>query len=200
MISTVIFDWGGVLIDSPGKDLMLYCASALNVEPSTLKNLFSEFKSDFQKGTVPESTIWQQICNQLEIPVPQTESLWKDAVAHCFNNKQDVYEIVRNLRQQGYKTGFLSNTEPPAMEYFFEHQYEQYFDATIFSCKEHLVKPDPDIYRLILHKLQAEPEETVFIDDKQSNLEGAKLVGMHTILFENPSQLIQDLRALSVNL
>jgi putative hydrolase of the HAD superfamily len=51
-----------------------------------------------------------------------------------------------------------------------------------------MVKPDPAFYQLLIDKYQLDPARCVFIDDLETNLEGARAAGMHTILFENPAQ------------
>jgi len=61
------------------------------------------------------------------------------------------------------------------------------------SAEVGLRKPDPRIYQLTLRRLQLEPGETLFIDDKVRNVEGARVLGMEGILFESPAQLQREL-------
>ena len=61
-------------------------------------------------------------------------------------------------------------------------------------------KPEPEIFTKVLKIIKMKPEETVFIDDVQKFLDGAKSVGMHTILFKNRVQLIRDLKKLNVKI
>ena len=70
MIKAIIFDWGGVLIDNTADCLIEYCAKFLNVETKSLKNIFLQYKSIFQKGEIPENELWQKICTQLNIKKP----------------------------------------------------------------------------------------------------------------------------------
>ncbi len=79
-------------------------------------------------------------------------------------------------------------------DYFFDHAYDRYFDVHTFSCLEHLVKPYPEIYLRTLKKLKVLPQEAVFIDDRQINIDGAKNVGIDTILFFDQKQLVEDLK------
>ena len=55
------------------------------------------------------------------------------------------------------------------------------------------MKPKPEIYHLALEKIGFAPHETVFIDDFVENIEGAKNIGMHGILFKNRTQALADL-------
>ena len=57
------------------------------------------------------------------------------------------------------------------------------FDGAIFSCDYQMVKPDKEFYSLLLNKYSLDPKETIFIDDLESNLDGARKVGLDTYLF-----------------
>ena len=71
---------------------------------------------------------------------------------------------------------------------------KQYFKKIYATCHMKKTKKDIDFYREILSKSNLNPGETLFIDDQESYLELAKKLGMHTILFESPSKLKQDIR------
>ena len=62
------------------------------------------------------------------------------------------------------------------------------FDGLVFSGPLHMAKPDPEIFRFLLDKYQLSPEETMFIDDNQKNIEAAKELGLHTFLFDGDSK------------
>lgn len=53
----------------------------------------------------------------------------------------------------------------------------------VVSAEVHCVKPEPKIYELLLEKYHLQPEETVFIDDLEDNLEAARKLGIQTIHF-----------------
>ena len=200
MIKAVVFDWGGVLIDNPADGLVSYCANALGVSVEVLKNKLGQFEDDFFRGLVTESEIWKKICSDLEIDEPRNPSLWKDAVESVFVDKEDVFGLATKLKENGIKTGFLSNTEIPTMEYFYEKGYDRYFDELVFSCAEKTAKPDEEIFEILLKKLNTQPEETVFIDDKQVYIDGAEKVGIKGILFTDYESMVDKLIAYGVNI
>ena len=69
------------------------------------------------------------------------------------------------------------------------------FDGTLISADVGLVKPQPEIYRLLCETFSLDPDECVFIDDAINNAEGAYLCGMHPIVFHNDvAELRQKLR------
>jgi FMN phosphatase YigB (HAD superfamily) len=56
-----------------------------------------------------------------------------------------------------------------------------------------MAKPDPAIYRLTLERLGTRPEETLFIDDKQANIDAARALGLIGILFTTVERLREQL-------
>jgi putative hydrolase of the HAD superfamily len=199
MIRAVIFDWGGVLIENPLEGLVDYCAAALGVSREAITASFGKYQNDFHKGLLAEADLWLGLCRDLNVPVPapRQPTLYRQAVEHVFVARPEVFRLAKALRERGYKTGFLSNTEIPAMEYFLGQGYDM-FDVTVFSCAEHTAKPEAEIYRIACDRLGVEFDEAVFIDDRPDYIQGAARLGMRTILYETFEQVTRDLQALGV--
>jgi len=194
MIKAIIFDWGGVLIDETLGALDSYCASILKVDVDSYNLVRQKYLDDFALGNITENKFWQNVCDELDRDAPQSKSLWGDAVKVVFKKKPEIFKLINKLKKQGYKIGFLSNTEMPAVKYWQENDYAKYFDEVVFSCVEHVAKPDKEIYVLMCKRLNIVPQEAVFIDDKFDFIEGAKRVGMGGIIFKNCKQLKSDLK------
>jgi len=196
-IESVIFDWGGVLIDDPAPGLMQYCAQALAVSKEDYIKAHSKFAGDFEKNLINEDTFWERICGKLGVSKPKAPSLWADAFKAAYVPREDMFSLAERLRKNGYKTALLSNTEAVAMRYFYQLQYDM-FDVLVFSCAEGMRKPKRKIYELTIQKLGSQPSQSVFIDDKMEYINGAKEAGLNTILFENINQLKNALVELGV--
>ncbi|MFB0555877.1 MAG: HAD family hydrolase [Phycisphaerae bacterium] len=196
-IDSVIFDWGGVLIDDPAPGLMQYCAQALGVSKEDYIITHNKFAADFQKGLIGEDTFWERICGELDVPKPKVPSLWADAFKAAYVPREDMFSLAARLRKNGCKTALLSNTETPAMQFFYQLQYDM-FDVLVFSCAEGTRKPESKIYELTIQRLGSQPGQSVFIDDKPEYINGAKEAGLNTILFEDISQLKSALAELGV--
>jgi len=176
---------------------MQYCADALGVAKGDYIKAHRKFAADFQKGGVTEDTFWACICNELNVPKPNTASLWARAFQTVYSPNKDMFALASWLRKNGYKTALLSNAEIPAMQYFYQQRYDM-FDLLIFSCAEGTKKPERKIYELALEKLGTEPNQTVFIDDRPNCISGAKEMGLNTILFKSVDQVKTELSLLSV--
>jgi epoxide hydrolase-like predicted phosphatase len=196
-IKSVIFDWGGVLIDDPAPGLMRYCAKALCVAKEDYIKAHSKFEADFQKGMISEDTFWEQICSELNVPKPKNLSLWAEAFEAAYVPRNGMFSMAASLQENGYRIAALSNTEVPAMQLFHQQRYDM-FDIPIFSCLEGVKKPDREIYELTLKKLGSQPKQSVFIDDNPEYINGAKEAGLNTILFENIDQLKNTLADLGI--
>jgi len=81
-----------------------------------------------------------------------------------------------------------------------EFHLRREFKAFFSSCYLGVRKPDEGIYKVALEVTQRAPEESLFIDDRELNLECAKQLGMHTIHFQNAVQLRQELSANGVTI
>ncbi len=198
-IESVIFDWGGVLIDDPAPGLMQYCAQALTVSKDDYIKAHSKFAADFQKGLIGEDTFWERICSRLNVPTPKADSLWADAFKAVYVPKEDMFSLAARLRKNGYKTALLSNTEAAAMQYFYQLSAFGGFDVLVFSCAEGTRKPEKKIYELTIQRLGSRPGQSVFIDDKPEYINGAKQAGLNTILFRNVEQVKNELTCLFIN-
>jgi putative hydrolase of the HAD superfamily len=198
-IESVIFDWGGVLIDDPAPGLMQYCAQALAVSKEDYIKAHSKFAADFEKNLINEDTFWEKICGELGVSKPKVHSLWTDAFKAAYVPRKDMFSLAARLGKNGYKTALLSNTEAAAMQYFYQLQYNM-FDVLVFSCAEGTRKPEKKSYELTIQRLGSRPGQSVFIDDKPEYINGAKQAGLNTILFESISQVKNALAELRVEL
>ena len=112
---------------------------------------------------------------------------------------------VRNERLMNYlkelkpdfKVGMLSNIGEDVMARIFTQQeLDELFDTVVLSSQVHMVKPEPAIYEYTAAQLGVHPEECVMIDDLIANVEGAKLAGMHAVLYTDTEKLKSELREL----
>jgi epoxide hydrolase-like predicted phosphatase len=194
-IESVIFDWGGVLIDNPRPGLLQYCCDAFGVPLEDYTPIHDSFLDEFHKGMISEERFWRQMADKLGKPMPKVR--WYEAFRSAYVPKQEMFRLVWSLHDKDYKTALLSNTELPAVDFFHEQGYDM-FDVLVFSCLEGLMKPDRRIYEITLEKLGSKAGQAVFIDDRQDYIRGAQEVGLKTILFKSFDQVKDELVRLGV--
>ena len=197
-IKSVIFDWGGVLIDDPRPGLLKYFADTFGLALEVYTPVHDLFLDEFHKGLISEEAFWQKVSRKLGKPIPKASSLWTDAFKSFYVPRQKVFAFVSSLRLSNYKTVLLSNTELPTVEFFRGLGYYDMFDILIFSCVEGCVKPERRIYEITLERLGFKARQTVFTDDLEENIQGAEDLGINAIIFKNLEQVKSELSRLGV--
>lgn len=104
--------------------------------------------------------------------------------------------LLQQLKQEGYKLYGLTNWCTKVYLTMKEYDIFQLLDGYVISSEVHFIKPEPEIYQCLFDKFQLNPQECVFTDDKEVNIEGAQRVGMQGIVFRDTKQFEHELRAL----
>ena len=111
----------------------------------------------------------------------------------------ETVELLYRLKRHGYPLYCLSNMHFASIEYLeSQHAFWEVFAGRVISCRLQLCKPERGIYEHLLESYALEPQQTVFIDDVQKNLDAAAGVGIRTIRFENAAQCERELARLGV--
>jgi len=198
MIKAIVFDIGDVLITNV--HIYDHIVKEFHLDKQKAFPAYVNAIEKFESGQIDESDFWDQLKKYLPVnqkirsPSPLITSHKKvEAV-------KDVINIVIALKQKGYKLGLLSNTIQPHKEEIEKLGFFKHFDTRVFSYEVKKRKPFPEIYKLVLQRLNVLPEETIFIDNNNLFIKGAKKVGITGIRFINPKQLKQDLQAFGVDI
>jgi 2-haloacid dehalogenase len=103
-------------------------------------------------------------------------------------------DILAELREKEAPVYALSNWSAETFP-FAQRRFEflQWFRAIFLSAEVRLVKPDPRIFKSFCEKFDLRPEQIIYIDDLQHNVEAARTIGMHAIRFRDPASLRQEL-------
>ena len=105
-----------------------------------------------------------------------------------------VLGYIRELKNQGYKIGLLSNVGTNWIrEVLLTEEEQQLFGAMVFSFEAGMVKPDPRIYQLVCGNLGVDLNEAVFIDDSDYYVVAAQDQGMQGIVYQDFSQMQKEL-------
>ena len=119
------------------------------------------------------------------------------------NVPQKNLEALQELRTEGYKVCLLSNTNPYMMQWArstafdgMGHSIDYYFDALYLSYECKVMKPKAEIFQMMLKGQNANPEETLFIDDSPANCAAAEELGISTLCPQNNEDWTERLKAL----
>jgi putative hydrolase of the HAD superfamily len=131
----------------------------------------------------------------------QIEILRKVEVEIWCHVDQGMLDWVSQLRAAGIKTGLLSNMPRDLVTYLRANcKWMENFLFKTFSSDVRLIKPDPAIYEHTLHGLGVSASESLFVDDREINIQAARALGMHAIQFSSILQLKDDLEAMGFSI
>jgi len=103
-------------------------------------------------------------------------------------------EILPKLKENN-KLFILSNFHEDAFNYIRgKYSFFDIFDGMVISYKEKLLKPEKEIYQLLLNRYNLKPEETIFVDDIVENIQAAEELGIKSILYKGPEALRELLK------
>lgn len=195
MIKAVIFDYGKVISTSPGKNTRYDIAVAFNRDEDIVGKAIGMFIKDLRIGNISEDDFWKKMSEQLNTSVPNNKyELWRKGFREKLVIFEDMISYVRKLKEKNIKVAVISNNIMPWVDIIKERNGYAEFDLVLNSCEVGLSKPNPEIYKLALDKLNVKPSETIFIDDREENVETAKQLGMHVLIAgEDKKKLKSDI-------
>src|SRR6266404_1044418 len=194
MITTVLFDIGGVLLtDGWGHDSRREAALRFGLD-------WNDFSERHEKVAHLLETNGLTLERYLDLVIfYRPRAFSRDEFrAFVFAQSQTQPEWLEIAHQlAGLNKYFLATLNNEVLElnlYRIQHfDLGKYFKVFFSSCFLGLRKPDEAIYRTALNIMQRAPEQCVFIDDREVNLECPRELGLRTIHFQDASQLRLEL-------
>lgn len=196
MIKNIIFDMDGVLrivkeepiakILSPS--LLSRCSA--DEQEMTVKQFYGKHLLTspclklWDTNKISQEGLAEQVCadgkvnHEVLMKLLEFRLVYKNNVFY-----KPVFKLIRKLKRKGYKIYVLSNMGKELAD-LLKIWVGKNFNDMIFSCDTGMAKPELDIYKMALIKWNANPEESIFIDDNPINLPPFKSLGGHTFLFD----------------
>jgi len=197
LIKAVIFDFGGVLMRTESQEPRQKLARQVGLSVQELYHLIfdSEESHLVQLGRLSPEVHWQRVGGRLGKSPEEMLAFRRQMFAADVLDRDLVY-YIRRLRG-AYKTALLSNASARLAAMLRDELHiDDCFDVITISAQVGLMKPDPDIYKLTLDRLQVAPPEAIFVDDAPVNVAAAAVLGMHAILFTGREALLTELQPL----
>ncbi|MDP4091046.1 MAG: HAD family phosphatase [Bacillota bacterium] len=190
MIKNIVFDIGNVLVAFKPGEYVKSFGFEKSVEDKVLEAIFkSRHWPELDRGVLTEEEaveLFIKEAEELDLEIRNVMKSWKDMLIPI----PDTIEILRELKNKGYKVYVLSNYHEKAFEKIsIENDFLSLLDGEIVSCRLKYIKPEREIYEYLLSNYCLKPEETLFIDDVIENIEGAEVHGIKTVLFQGSAEL-----------
>jgi 2-haloacid dehalogenase len=192
-VRNVVFDIGGVLLDWNPRHLY----RSLIDDPAELEWFLAEVCTPEWNATLDAGRSFDEACDELA-----AEHLEHAELVHAWKRQDEMVagevagtaELVRSLRARSVPLFLLTNM--PA--HVFAARMVRYdvlhiFDGAVVSGHEGVLKPSREIFRRLLDRFDLDAAETLFIDDSEVNVEGARAAGLPAHHFTDPADLRRTL-------
>lgn len=194
MIKYIIFDLSEVIIRGIIGIETVLCRK-LSIPENTVINCFcGQIFEELMIGNLAEDDYLETVIKRQGWNIHPAEI--KEIIRQNFHTEvEGVIPIVRELSEK-YKLYLLSDHSKEWVEYIKQvHPFLKIFDKVFFSFEFKMTKRNPAVFKKILEELSVSPEECLFIDDHQRNIDNARLAGIEGICFKNAIQLREELSA-----
>jgi epoxide hydrolase-like predicted phosphatase len=195
-IRAVVFDIGGVLEITPPLGVSEHWEARLGLRPGGLRERLREVRAAGEVGTISEPKARRRTGELLGLDDAQVDAFMADVWREYLGTLNvELAEYFGGLRPR-YRTAMLSNSFVGARSREQRrYRFDELADLIVYSHEVGTSKPDPRIYLLTCERLGVRPAETVFLDDAELAVDGARAVGMQAILFEDNAQAIAAIEA-----
>ena len=195
-LQAVIFDYGEVLSGPPDPQAHRNLLAIAGVQEEPFDKAYWAHRLDYDADILNGQTYWQTVASDSDthFTAKQIEQLMEQDAIMWMNLNPAMLAWIPRIKQAGFRLGILSNMGDGVLGYMRPRlPWLAQFDHLTWSCELGVVKPDPAIYLHTVKKLKVAPDQALFIDNLQRNVDGAEAVGLHAALFENVEQLQDDL-------
>ncbi len=199
MTTNIVFDFGAVVFSWRPEEIVRTLFPVHANTPAAAQRLARAIFhhadwQEFDRGTLEPAAVIERTALRLQLPEAAVHNLVTGIPEHLAP-LPDTVDLLARLRQRREQRGdiklyYLSNMpEPYARVLQQRHTFLGWFDGGLFSGDVKLVKPQPEIFRMLESRYALEPANTVFIDDLVANVEAARAHGWRAIHFESAQQL-----------
>lgn len=190
------FDLGNVVFNVDFNLIYKYWSEHSDVPYSKIKEYFEQDKNfdRFERGDISEEEYRSITEAALQINL-SVEDFDKGLSNLYLDETEGINSLLKELRKN-YRIIALSNTNS-IHEKVWRIKYKDtmdQFEKIFRSHKMNTRKPENQPYLIALDYLKMKPEEVIFLDDKEENIEPAKTLGMETIKVESPAQMKFELK------
>lgn len=175
-MKAIVLDMYGVIVKQTGDDFVPYVQRTFpNLKPDDIYTPW--FKADV--GELTSLEVWEILGFKGDLEKIEKEYL------ETIELNDSFLDFVRSVGKN-YRMAIISNDSSRWSKYIRDKfDINKYFDVISISGDLRIQKPDERIFRLTIDQLGCNPEDCLYVDDRQGNLDAARRIGMNTILFNN---------------
>ena len=194
MVKAIIFDLGGVLVSDVFTILDKTLAKEAGVNPRDIYSIRRTHWTEYELGRITGVEFMSRILDALDLSSDPSEMLAR--TLSLIEADEEMIGLVAKLKSSGkFKLGVISNNSKEWSQYSKDVLgLGKYFDSWVVSCDLGIKKNQKEIYLAAAKSLGLALEECLFIDNKVSNVEGARSAGMQALHFSGKDALVKQLK------
>jgi 2-haloacid dehalogenase len=192
-VTTVVFDIGGVLLDWDPRHLY----RDLIPDEETREWFLAEVCTTEWNLSLDAGRPFDEACDELASRHPEHAELvlaWKRQDEMVAGEVAGTADLVRRLKADSVPLYLLTNM-PSEVFRARRDRFEvlRQFDGAVVSGEEGVLKPSPAIFETLVGRFDLEPASTLFIDDSEINVHGARAAGLQAHHFVDAATLAAEL-------
>ncbi len=193
-----IFDYGGVLVSNQSEADQARMAALAGIPKDDFSERYWAERSDYDKDLISYAEYWQAVAQQTGagLSAQTIEELVEIDTVSWMQFDTVMWDWVDQLRAAGKRVALLSNM-PRELGEALKSRTEKLssFDQVTLSYEVRSTKPEPAIYEHCLEGLGTSPEQSLFLDDRIANVQGAEVLGIRAIQFTSRDDILLLLRS-----
>ena len=190
MIRNVLFDCGGVVCEFVIPEIV---ARYFEPEDCALaqETLFSHW-ADMDAGDIRYEDYAREMIGRMPERLRENTVRFFDGWYRTQPPIEDIWALAARLKARGYRVYLLSNAPTVYAEQIADvFPVIRMFDGMVISAPIHMIKPHADIFEYALTTFGLKPEESLFVDDMEVNVEGARACGLQGFHFRGDVDALQ---------
>ncbi len=196
-IGNVVFDLGRVLLRWDPQAVAARTSDDPRIQALLHREILAHDDwNRLDRGSLPEADALEGWAARTALPKTLLQELLVQT-EETLTPIEESHALLEEVHAAGHALYCLSNMSRRSYAYVRgKYDFWRYFKGIVVSAHVKLLKPEADIYHYLLWRYRLDPERSVFIDDRPENIEAARAVGMHGIVFEDPASCRRQLQAL----
>lgn len=194
LVQAIIFDYGKVLSVPPTTGQWNRLAAVFGADQPSFQQQYWGLRDGYDRDEYDGAAYWHKIAEAFgkQLTDAQIKQLiaWDNEQWTSENHK--MLELAFHQQETGRPIAILSNMQREMLTFMRKKfRWLEDFDVQVYSCEEGMVKPSKEIYLLTCERLGTSPQQTLFLDDKQHNVDGAKTAGLQAMLFAGDVKAVE---------
>lgn len=201
MITTVIFDMDGVIVDTEPVHHYAYHRHFSELGITVTDKMYATFTGFSTKNTYQKLKEQFGLTHEIDFLVNQKREIFNDA----FDNKKDLFlldgveNLIKDLHSNEMQLVLASSASKVTIERIFNRfNLHPYFSHVVSGEDFPKSKPDPAIFIEAVRLSNSPTENCIVIEDSTNGIKAAKAAGIFCVGYKSLHSKLQDLSAADI--